>query len=32
MRNNITETWNIITFSLMLYVQKRTNLMGNADE
>ena len=28
----MTETWYIITFSLMLDVEKRTNLMDNADE
>ena len=28
----MTETWYIITFSLMLYVEKMTNLMDNDDE
>ena len=28
----MTETWYIITFSLMLNVEKRTNLMDNAHE
>ena len=28
----MTETWYIITFSLILNPEKRTNLMDNADE